>query len=68
MSLANRVRELRQARNWTVTDVARFVQCTPSNITHIEMGRITNPTKRTLSSLARMFCVPVDYLTGGEND
>lgn len=67
-NLADRVRLLRAARGWTMADVARFVGCNPSNIAHIEAGRVTNPKKPTLRALAKCFGVSVDYLKGVAND
>lgn len=65
-SLAERVKELRAAKGWTMAEVARFVGCNPSNIAHIETGRVTNPQRPTLRSLARCFGVSVEYLKGGD--
>lgn len=67
-TLADRVKELRAGRGWTVAEVARFVACSPSNITHIETGRVTSPTRPTLRSLARLFGVSENYLKGIDND
>lgn len=67
-TLAERVRQLRTAKGWTMADVARFVGCNPSNIAHIEAGRVTNPKRPTLTSLAKCFGVTVTYLKGGSND
>lgn len=65
-TLAERVRELREARQWSTTYVAKFVGCVQSNIVHIEKGRITNPTKQTTRALCSLFGVTETYLKGGD--
>lgn len=65
-TLADRVKDLRTEKGWTMAEVARFVGCTVPNISHIEAGRVTDPRRPTLRSLARLFGVTESYLKGGD--
>lgn len=65
-TLGERVHALRIAKNWSTTDVARFVGCVQSNIVHIEKGRVANPKKQTMRALCALFEVTETYLKGGD--
>ncbi len=65
-TLSSRAIELRNKKGWTVREVARFVECTPGTITHIEKGRVTDPRSQLLDRLARCYGVSKGYLLGGE--
>lgn len=56
--------ELRVMRGWTVLQLARAVDLTPSQIAKIERGTAGCPLD-ALVDIARVFGVTVDYLIGG---
>lgn len=66
MGLAERVKELRKARQWTQADLARVSGLNPNYIAALETNRKPNPTRGTLDKLARAFGITLGELVGSE--
>ena len=60
--IAERIKELRQARGWTQADLARRLSITRNGVNSWEQG-LSTPS---LVDLARLFSVSTDYLLGVE--
>ncbi len=58
-----RIRDLREDRDLTQTDIARFLQCTQVSYSHYELGKRDIPTD-VLIKLAEFHHTSVDYLLG----
>lgn len=63
--IAERIKELRQARGWTQADVARRLSITRNGVNSWEQG-LSTPSPASLVDLARLFSVSTDYLLGVE--
>lgn len=59
---ANRLRELREAKNWNWSDLARQLKIEVSTPPKWERGQ-TQPRPKTLEKLADLFDVSVEELT-----
>lgn len=66
-SLALRLRNLRQARKLTQSDVARAVGVDRSHLSKIETG-VDIPGRAALTGLAAFFSVSLDWLVTGEEN
>lgn len=63
MTLAKRVKELREAKNLSQGDLAKMVGVERSSIGHIETGRIQMPSKDILRAIAEALDTsPVELL------
>ncbi len=58
-----RIRDLREDRDLTQTDIAKFLQCTQVSYSHYELGKRDIPTD-VLIKLAEFHHTSVDYLLG----
>lgn len=65
--LTQRLRELRQARNWRQKDVADKLGITESAYGYYEQGR-REPSVAVLEKLSQIYGVSVDYLLGLTDD
>lgn len=63
--IAERIKELRQARGWTQADLARRLSITRNGVNSWEQG-LSTPSPASLVDLARLFSVSTDYLLGVE--
>lgn len=63
-AIANRMREIREARGLSLQDVATRAGIAKSHIWEIERGRSANPTIATTVGIARALGVSLDHLTG----
>lgn len=63
--IAERIKELRQARGWTQADLARRLSITRNGVNSWEQG-LSTPSPASLVDLARLFSVSTDYLLGLE--
>lgn len=63
--IAERIKELRQARGWTQADLARRLSITRNGVNSWEQG-LSTPSPASLVDLARLFSVSPDYLLGVE--
>lgn len=63
--IAERIKELRQARGWTQADIARRLGVTRNGVNSWEQG-LSMPSPASLVDLARLFSVSTDYLLGVE--
>lgn len=63
--IAERIKELRQARGWTQADLARRLGVTGNGVNSWEQG-LSMPSPASLVDLARLFSVSTDYLLGVE--
>jgi transcriptional regulator with XRE-family HTH domain len=63
-SFAQRLRALREKRNWRQKDVAEKLGITESAYGYYEQGR-REPSNESLQQLAQIFNVTVDYLLTG---
>lgn len=63
--IAERIKELRQARGWTQADLARRLSITRNGVNSWEQG-LSTPSPASLVDLARLFSVSMDYLLGVE--
>ncbi|MBI4283549.1 MAG: helix-turn-helix transcriptional regulator [Chloroflexi bacterium] len=64
MSLAIKVRELRQKLGWNQATLAQKSGITQATISRIEAGRVTQPKMRILHRLAGTLGTTIDYLAG----
>lgn len=62
----DRVRRLREARNWSQGELAERAGTTQAQVSRIEGGQHTNARKDTLWGLADALGVSLDYLLGRE--
>ena len=63
---ADRIKALREARGWTLAELARKMNMTRNGINSWEQG-LSMPSPPSLVDLARLFSVSTDYLLGVEN-
>lgn len=63
--IAERIKELRQARGWTQADLARRLGVTRNGVNSWEQW-LSMPSPASLVDLARLFSVSTDYLLGVE--
>ena len=63
--IAERIKELRQARGWTHAELARKISIHKSGVNSWEQG-LSTPSPASLVDLARLFSVSTDYLLGVE--
>jgi transcriptional regulator with XRE-family HTH domain len=63
--LANRVKQLREARHWSLRDAAEKTGVSKSMLSKIERGA-TSPTATVLGRLAEGFGISISQLVGGE--
>lgn len=63
--IAERIKELRQARGWTQAELARRMGITRNGINSWEQG-LSMPSPGSLVELSRIFLVSTDYLLGVE--
>ena len=64
--IAERIKELRQARGWTQADLVRRLSITRNGVNSGEQG-LSTPSPASLVDLARLFSVSTDYLLGVES-
>jgi len=65
MSMAFRIKELRNARGWTQEHLASIVGCTKTHISEMESGK-KNPSHPMMRSIAQAFGVSVTDLYGDD--
>lgn len=65
MEIKDRIRYLRESRDWTITDLAKNAEVGRTTIIQIETGR-NKPSADVLEKLADVFEVSTDYLLGRE--
>ncbi|UHA71957.1 helix-turn-helix domain-containing protein [Paenibacillus sp. 481] len=63
MSTGNRIAELREYKGWTQEELASMVGITRAALSHYEKNR-RKPDFETLTKLADLFGVSIDYLVG----
>lgn len=61
--IADRIKELRESKNLTQTELARHLGITRSSVNAWEMG-VSVPSTTYLVELARLFNISTDYLLG----
>jgi len=66
MSQGNRIAELRESRGWTQEQLSGMIGITRASLSHYEKNR-RKPDYDTLTSLADLFGVTIDYLIGRTN-
>lgn len=59
----HRIRDLREDRDLTQTDLARYLKCSQVCYSHYELGKRDIPTQ-VLIQLADFYQTSVDYLLG----
>lgn len=64
--IADRIRELRQARGWTQAELARRLNITRNGVNSWEQG-LSTPSPSCLVDLSNLFSVSTDYLLGIQN-
>lgn len=63
MKYGNRIAELREQKGWTQEQLATYIGITRAALSHYEKNR-REPDYETLTQLANLFQVSVDYLIG----
>ncbi|HAM8545325.1 TPA: helix-turn-helix transcriptional regulator, partial [Escherichia coli] len=53
MNIGNRVRQLRQAKNMKIADLAEAIGVDAANISRLETGKQKQFTEQTLSNIAK---------------
>ena len=66
--IANRARELRVSRGWSLCYAAQRIGCTKTHIWEIEKGRSPNPTLKTLQGIAAAYGISVAGLISAKED
>lgn len=64
MALAERLRGLREQRNWRQADLAAKAGVSAIVVSRMERGEQTNPTLKTLVGLSHALGAPIGYLVG----
>ena len=64
--IADRIRELRQERNWTQAELARKLGITRNGVNAWEQG-FSTPSIASIIELSKVFAVSSDYLLGLSN-
>ena len=59
--VADRIKDLREQKNWTQADLAKLLGITRSSVNAWEMG-ISVPSTQYVVELANLFKVSTDYL------
>ncbi|WP_202300731.1 XRE family transcriptional regulator [Dryocola clanedunensis] len=59
MNIGKRIRDLRQARNMTITDLAAAIGSDAGNISRLETGKQKSFTEASLAKIAQALAVPV---------
>lgn len=69
MSIGKRIKDFRELKGWTQTELARRAKLALSAISQFEGGQ-RNPSTEALTKLSEAFDVPTDYLlgTGSKDD
>lgn len=60
--MANRVRELRRLKGWSIPDLQRASGISCGHISEIERGKVSSPTLPTAVRLARALGVSIQEL------
>jgi len=66
MSLAQKIKSLRENNHWSYSDLARVAGIPQPTIWRLEKGNVEHPKANTLMALAKAFKVPIDYLVQGD--
>lgn len=64
--IAQKIKKLREARNWSQAELARRVDVTRNGVNSWEQG-LSMPSPACLVELAKVFSVSTDYLLGIES-
>ena len=64
--IAQKIKKLREARNWSQAELARRVDVTRNGVNSWEQG-LSMPSPACLGELAKVFSVSTDYLLGIES-
>lgn len=67
MSILNRIRDLREDKDLTQSDVAKATGIDQKTLSNYETGK-TNPDSYVIIRLAEFFDVSADYLLGRESE
>ncbi len=67
MSILNRIRDLREDKDLTQSDVAKATGIDQKTLSNYETGK-TNPDSYVIIKLAEFFDVSADYLLGRESE
>jgi len=62
-----RIRDLREDKDWTQAQVAKYLNCSQQVYSNYELGQRDIPTQ-TLLALAKLHKTSVDYLLGNTNN
>ena len=60
--IGSKIRELRREKMWQQKDLANALQMGVGTISNWETGR-AKPSKNAIKEMAKLFNVPIDYLT-----
>jgi transcriptional regulator with XRE-family HTH domain len=64
MALGGRIKELRERRGWSQSELARRAHVRQALLSALETGRQPDTTGSVLRRLARTLGVSIDYLVG----
>ena len=62
MSLAQKIKSLRENNHWSYSDLARVAGIPQPTIWRLEKGKVEHHKADTLVALGKAFKVPIDYL------
>lgn len=65
--IGQRVRELREWKNWSQTDLGKKVGCGQRTVSRIELGQ-SEAGEQLIVKLCHVFQVSADYLLGLEDE
>lgn len=60
-TLGQRIREIREAKDFSLRELAKQIDVTPAFLSDIELGR-RNPSEKTLRTIARVLETPIEEL------
>lgn len=67
-TVGQRMKELRQLKGYTLEDVARAINKTPTTVSKYEADRVKTIPQRNLNAIAKFLDVKPSYLLGYEDD
>lgn len=67
MAIGTRIAALRDKRGWTQEQMAALLEISRASLSHYEKGR-REPDSETLTKIADVFGVSIDYLVGRTHD
>jgi len=65
--IGNKIKEMRQAKGYSISELAKLADVSKSYLSHIERGLQSNPSLQFLHKIAKTLGTSLDYLLQEEN-